>query len=72
MGKKKKGDAKSKDDDVDDVQHELDIKHALEQQPLERDHLLLNMQLGALSVRQWDRYYNLCAEPEKAASERPE
>ena len=71
MGKKKKkGEAKSKDDDVDDVQHELDIKHALEQQPLERDHLLLHMQLGALSVRQWDRYYNLCAEPEKAASER--
>ncbi len=39
MGKKKKkGEVKSKDDDVDDVQHELDIKHALEQQPLERDH----------------------------------
>ena len=66
MGKKKKtGEATSKDDDVDDVQHELDIKHALEQQPLERDHLLLNMQTGALSVRQWDRYYKLCAEPEE-------
>ena len=66
MGKKKKtGEATSKDDDVDDVQHELDIKHALEQQPLERDHLLLNMHTGALSVRQWDRYYKLCAEPEE-------
>ena len=66
MGKKKKtGEATSKDDDVDDVQHELDIKHALEQQPLERDHLLLNMHTGAISVRQWDRYYKLCKEPEE-------
>ena len=80
MGKKKKGEAKSKEDDgtdilssttrsgksygsaVDDVQHELDMKHALEQQPLERDRLLLHMRLGTLSVRQRERYWSLCAE----------
>jgi hypothetical protein len=51
MGKKKKkGEAKSKDDDVDDVQHELDIKHALEQQPLERDHLLLHTAVAAAAA----------------------
>ena len=93
MGKKKRGEAKSKEDDdtdipssntrsgygsavnpwdlyvvrvdrpaVDDVQHELDMKHALEQQPLERDRLLLHMRLGTLSVRQRKRYWSLCAE----------
>ena len=56
MGKKKKkGEAKSKDDDVDDVQHELDEKHALEmrwreQQPLERDHLLLHTAVAAAAA----------------------
>ena len=80
MGKKKKGEAKSTEDDgtdipssnarsgksygsaVDDVKHELDMKHALEQQPLERDRLLLHMRLGTLSVRQRKRYWSLCAE----------
>ena len=95
MGKKKRGEAKSKKDDdtdipsstaqsgyasavnpyevhvdrsaVDDVQHELDMKHALEQQPLERDRLLLTMSLGSLSVRQRSRYWSLCAEHANAA-----
>ena len=92
MRKKKRGEAKSKEDDdtdtqssiarliksygsagdtsavhvdrpaVDGVQHELDMKHALEQQPLERDRLLLHMRLGTLSVRQRERYWSLCAE----------
>ena len=35
---------------VDDAQHELDMKHALEQQPLERDRLLGHMKLGSLSI----------------------
>ena len=89
MGKKKKGEARSKEDDgtdipssntrsgygsavnpyvvhvdrpaVDDVQHELDMKHELEQQPLERDRLRLHMKLGSLSVRQKDRYDDLRA-----------
>jgi hypothetical protein len=56
------------------------MKHALEQQPLERDRLRLHMRLGTLSVRQRERYWGLTAEhattartvaiaaPEKAAA----
>ena len=43
------------------------MKHALEQQPLERDRLLLHMRLGTLSVRQRERYWGLTAEHATAA-----